>query len=493
MPEKKYGVTNEGFALKRLDTILDEVTKKQKEGWGFDAGVNNQSLLSVLNISFADRVAELWEVGQDVYASMYPSSAEGVSLDNAMQFGGVTRLQKARTIYALKCTGNDGTDIMYGSLVKSTTQPMKQFQCSRLQSISRDNFRSIRLKVVVDGDMAVYTIAINNGTYTYEPKVVDTEITILTGLKAAITDERFVAKIENRTVEEKEVNELVVTATNRQSSNSMVISENILVTECSSNIVFESVEYGRVIVPAGTISEIVTITPGWSGVTNDISAVSGRLTETDVAARQSYIQRIAVRSKSMLESIAAALYNNVQGVAAVRPYENDTDEIDGEGRKPHSVEIVVDGGDEGEIAQEIFTAKTNGVQTNGNIAVSVADEFGNFHTIRFNRPEYLYVWLKVTLTRNPREAVPPNYAARTKEAVVKEGEQVNAGESVFTQMFLGGIYANVTGISFVEIKAYATTSQSETPTEYLLNNIEVGPRQKAVFDVDRIEVSLVGN
>lgn len=490
---KEYGVTKEGFVLKRLDTILAEVNDYQKEGLGFDPSVNPQSFLSVLNTSFGDRVADLWELAMSIYFASYPSSAEGLSLDNAMQFGGISRLQKARTIYTLKCTGQDGTDILYGSMVRSTTQPVKQFQCSRLQRISRESFREIRLKVVLDNTTQVFTVAINNGTYSYQQKAGDDEAAVLLGIKNAITDPAYTATVEERTVDDVTVKELVVAAVNRQSSGTMVLSENIVVTECSSNIVFESVEYGKVIVPNGTISEIVTIIPGWETVTNDISPVSGRLTETDVEARQSYIKRIAVRSKSMVESVVAAIYDNVQGVTAVTGYENDDDEEDAAGRKPHSIEVVVDGGDDGDIAQQIYANKTNGIGTNGTIVTDIADEFGNFHTIRFNRPEYLYVWLKVTLTRNPKEAVAPNYAARTKDSIVKDGESLTVGETVLTQTFLAGIYQNVTGVGMVEIKAFATTNPSQAPTVYNLDNIEVGPRQKAVFDVSRIEVNLVGN
>ena len=46
---KEYGVTKEGFVLKRLDTIPAEVNDYQKEGLGFDPSVNPQSFLSVLS------------------------------------------------------------------------------------------------------------------------------------------------------------------------------------------------------------------------------------------------------------------------------------------------------------------------------------------------------------------------------------------------------------------------------------------------------------
>ncbi len=492
-----YGITPEGFVLKRLDAIMGNIYTKLKEGWGFDPTINPQSLLNVLVTSFSDEVATLWEMGQDTYYSQYPSSSEGVSLDNSMQFGGITRLTKARTIYSLECTGNDGTNILYGSLVKSTTQPVKQFQCSRLQTISRSNFRRIRIRPVIDesGLMDIYTVAINNGTYSYESIEGDTEETILNGLSNAITDTGFTKIVDSREIEGVSVLELTISHNEGQSSNIMVLSDNLLVTECTSNIVFESVDYGEVIVPNNTITEIVTVIAGFNAVTNNIAPVRGRLTETDVEARQSYIKRIAVRSKSMLESITSALYDNVQGVTAAKGYENCSSEIDSQGRPPHSVEIVVDGGDSGEIAQEIFREKANGIQTYGSTTMDVADEFGNIHSISFSRPNYKYAWLKVTIIRNTEEVIPPNYATRTKVAILEDGAKMNVGETVFLQKFLTNIYKNVTGVSYVITKACTTDTPSEIPDpeDYTEGNIVAGQREKVVFDALRIEVNLSGS
>jgi uncharacterized phage protein gp47/JayE len=495
MPD--YGVTPDGFVLKRLDTIMDTIYGKLKDGWGFDPTINPQSLLNVLVTSFADEIASLWEVGQDVYYSQYPSSAEGLSLDNAMQFGGVTRLKKARTIYSLKCTGADGTNILYGSLVKSTTQPAKMFQCSRLQTISRSNFRRIRIRPVVgEGTIAeLYTIAINNGTYSYEAQEGDNEETILNALSNAITDTDFTKTVAEREIEGVTHFELTIEHIGGQSSNVMVLSDNLIVTECTSNIVFESVDYGEVIVPNNTITEIVTVINGFYSVTNDIAPVRGRLTETDVEARQSYIKRIAVRSKNMLESITSALYDSVQGVTAAMGYENCTSTTDSEGRPPHSIEIVVDGGDDGEVAQVIFSEKANGIQTYGSTTMDVADEFGNIHNISFSRPTYRYVWMKVSLTRNTAEAIPPNYAARTKLAIIEDGKNLNVGQTVFLQKFLTNIYKNVTGVSYISITACTTEIESQIPSaeDYTSDNIVIGQREKAVFDAARIEVNLGGN
>lgn len=50
-----------------------------------------------------------------IYYSEYPSSAEGVSLDNASQYGGTTREGAAKSYYPIHCTGKDGTLLTAGT------------------------------------------------------------------------------------------------------------------------------------------------------------------------------------------------------------------------------------------------------------------------------------------------------------------------------------------------------------------------------------------
>ncbi len=133
MPE--YGITDKGFNIKRMDAIMDDIHTDLKEAWGVDTAVNAQSFLGAMIRTFSARIAELWETAQGVYYSQYPATAEGVNLDNAMQFGGVVRLDNRRTIYPVACTGDDGTDILYGTLIRSVTTPAKDFQCLLLQKI----------------------------------------------------------------------------------------------------------------------------------------------------------------------------------------------------------------------------------------------------------------------------------------------------------------------------------------------------------------------
>ena len=101
MPE--YGITETGLRIKRLDVILDEINADQTAGFGVKIGTNQRSFLNVLNTSFADKIAELWEFGAEIYHSLSPMSAEGAALDNAVQFGGNSREKHKRTYYTIHC------------------------------------------------------------------------------------------------------------------------------------------------------------------------------------------------------------------------------------------------------------------------------------------------------------------------------------------------------------------------------------------------------
>ena len=66
--------------------------------------------------------------------------------------------------------------------------------------------------------------------------------------------------------------------------------------------------------------------------------------------------------------------------------ENDTDETNASGLPPHSIELVVYGGLDEEIAKAIHRRKGAGIQTYGNVTVPVVDAAGNIKNISFSRP-----------------------------------------------------------------------------------------------------------
>ena len=126
----KYGLTPQGPNPKRLDVILEDMHSKMTDRLGVNTRKNPQSLLNHILTNVADEIAELWEFGVDVYHSQYTSSATGVSLDYAAQFGGSTREMAAKSYYSILCTGLDGTTLPAGTVIASGTNPATAFKCS---------------------------------------------------------------------------------------------------------------------------------------------------------------------------------------------------------------------------------------------------------------------------------------------------------------------------------------------------------------------------
>lgn len=502
LPESGYGLTTKGPNIKRLDTILEDMHRGLSERWGVNTRQNPESLLNHLLTNVADRIAELWEFGEDVYYSEYPSTAEGASLDNAAQFGGSTREAAAKSYYPIHCTGRDGTKLAAGTLIASATNPTTQLSIKEAREITRASFNRARIKIASLEAQDVYTVAINGAVFSYVSEKADT-LTVLRGIAAAISDREFTATVQ----ENDEL--LYIESKDIASTNVLILSENLTTETVTSIITFGTVETGDILIPDGVISNIVKADAGLLEVANLCGYISGRDEESDIRFRKSYADKIFNRSSNMLESIRSAILNNVLGVRSVAPYENDSHcwYVDGElidqkdvvgtpdgyiVRPPHSIEIVVDGGDSQEIARQIWDNKAGGINTVGSTVVILPGAYDEEIPVRFNRPETVYTWFRLGITLNQAEALPPNYVDLLRGVVMENMETMNAGKDVVPQQFMSQLYKACSGISYIDIRLYATTSDADKPAEYPDRSKNVTARQKAYTAEDMIEVEIDG-
>lgn len=471
----KYGLTPQGPNIKRLDVILDEMHESMSNKLKANTKQNPQSLLNHLLTNVADRIAELWEYGSDVYYSQYPTTAEGSSLDNAAQFGGTTREMPAKSYYSVLCTGLDGTTVPADTLIATDTNPAINLTLTEDAQITRSAFNKAVVVLAAENPTSVLSMALNGELYSAND---------LEGLSRAVTDEAFTVSYED--------GKLIVEAVDTASSNTMVLSENLTTETVASVITFATVDYGDIVIPNRVITKIVKTVAGLQAVENVGSYVAGRLTETDVEMRQSYIDKIYSRSSAMLESIKSAILENVQGVLSVAPYENDTNETDSMGRPPHSVEIVVDGGNATEIAQQILNTKAGGISTYGDVETVLHGVYGEDITVRFNRPAYVYVWFQVGVTLNASTNPPTNYADLIKQTILECMEDVQAGCDVVPQKFTTALYKNVSGIDYFDIRLHATKDPAESVRDYPERSVSITARERAVTTESRIGVVIDG-
>lgn len=115
-----FGVLPTGFSLKTLETVLQELEDAEKATLGADINTTSTSVIGQLNGIFGDKIAELWEVAQALYASQYPDSASGAALDLLVGLIGLARLAKARSTTNLVLNIGSGATVPAGSVVSSS-------------------------------------------------------------------------------------------------------------------------------------------------------------------------------------------------------------------------------------------------------------------------------------------------------------------------------------------------------------------------------------
>jgi hypothetical protein len=116
--------------------------------------------------------------------------------------------------------------------------------------------------------------------------------------------------------------------------------------------------------------------------------------------------------------------------------------------------------------------------------VTINDSQGFHHVINFNRPLVVDVYLNITVTEYPEEALPPNAQNLIVDAVLSYGNTLTVGNDVILQRFMGAIYSAVSGIGYISITA------STDGVTYSTNNISIDSRHVSSFDATRIQVTI---
>ena len=473
-----YGLTDNGFVIKRLDTILNEIHEELSDGFGIDTRISKPSFLDVLVTTFAGQIANLWEVAQDSYYAKYPSSATGVHLDNSIQYGGIRREMAARTIYPLHCTGIDGTNVRRHTPVATNTNPETRLYAINDFEISRSKFNSCRLKVVAV-ENANYSITINGSEYIYSNNSND-KAALVIGIANSLRNSDFNVNVDG--------DGIIIADKLLGRVSKLVLSSNLTTDYIVTIASFETEKFGKIQLPNDVITKLVDNIAGFTNVRNRLQPIYGREAQTDVELRQAYIAKSALRSNTMVDSVVAEILNTVVGIETVSGFENDTDFVNDRQMPPHSIEFVVEGGEDSEIASAILRKKAGGIQTYGSVVVDVPGKYGDSIPIKFNRPTYIYVWLKIVL-HCKRSSLPDNYKKMVSSLIVENNKKISTGKSLLIQTLIESLYEAIPGLTYVDIQSAYRDNLSQTPTNFVAKNVLVNSRQKIILSEDRIEVS----
>ena len=197
--------------------------------------------------------------------------------------------------------------------------------------------------------------------------------------------------------------------------------------------VFQALEAGPIECPAGTLTTIVTVIPGWDSGTNAAAGVIGRNRESQADFENRRFASVAKNSHGSVFSLQGALAD-LDGVVDCQVLENPTSATvtkHGVSIPSHSVAICIYGGADADIAEVIYNKKDAGCGTTGGTTVTyIAEDYGNAtYNYSIVRPTPTDVHVDVEINRT--DATSATVEQDIKNAIVADfnGQDTNSGNT----------------------------------------------------------------
>lgn len=214
----------------------------------------------------------------------------------------------------------------------------------------------------------------------------------------------------------------------------------------------------------------------------------GKEGESPVQFRFRRRETIAIAAQSVIGGLISGLYN-IEGVTDAKVYENDKPQTDPLTNLPaNSIYCVVENGDVSKIAETIAKHKTLGAKTIGEVSGVFVEKletsagiYTHAHTMKFDRPTYVNVYVKLKATR--QDADEPIDFEQIKQnigSVIKRiGEDVQAGE----------LYK----YSYTDVSNYIVTDLeiSRDNATFTDSFLQPAMNERFIFDPANVEVTIV--
>jgi uncharacterized phage protein gp47/JayE len=259
------------------------------------------------------------------------------------------------------------------------------------------------------------------------------------------------------------------------------ITEVIIPANDTITVDMECTEVGNNLASAGSIDTIVTSILGWDEVTNDNIATAGRAMETDTQYRLRRLSSLVQSQGSVVSAIASRVLNEVDGVTYTSWRENREETTDINGLPPKSFELIVEGGDDLEIAEKILECGAGGIETFGTESESVTDSEGNVYTISFSRVTPKQIYMIVNLVTDGD--YPVDGDDTVKELIVTYINSLERGQDVLNWK-IDSAFKDVEGITGV-----TSILQGFTDPPTLSANLTIANSERAYISDTEIVVN----
>ena len=476
-------MSDTGLSIKRQNDILSEMlsdaqTAFSSLGVSIDASPN--SLIgNFLNISAA-QMADIWQGLEEVYDAFNPATNEGKNLDDSCSLSAITRLESSKTIVNANLRGTIGTTISQGFILQCTTNN-ELFDCSNEIVLSQTGCVQFSSKInesVTQGK--VYFIEINSMKITYTAEETDSANDVCKKIIDLFYFPNFAIS---------QIDETTYNVISLENTTFTPVVDDYQTLQTATNIaLFTAENIGEIVCPANTLTTIPTPIQGLSSATNYAQPIStGRLLESDAELRIRRANSGSILGQNVLSALKAKLLD-IAGVSTVTIIENETTETSIEGVPPKAFQVIIEGGDNQEIANTIWTNKPAGIQAYGDISETISiDDTSQTKTVAFSRPTEAEILVKVSYTKNKDESFPSNGEDLIKNAIVAYGNNLGIYNDVISQRFFGSIFSACKGILSLNISVARKIDESNN-VDYF-NYIQIDRTEYPTFSYYNIQIS----
>ena len=247
---------------------------------------------------------------------------------------------------------------------------------------------------------------------------------------------------------------------------------------------FNNIAINDFVAKANTITQIVTNIDGVERVNNENNATQAIFRETDAELFNRCLYFGSTATNSSFRSILAnvAQVKGVNRIAGAENVANQNKIINGVELTPHSICIVVDGGEAQEIAEAIQKSRATGCDMVGDIEIPLYIDKQKY-IYRFYRPKTVAIKAKVTVSQANSGLIRADFEKITKEALANFINNLDIAKTI-TQPLLSNALIKIVGSDFnIDDLQFSKKSESlaYSPINLKLNEI-------ATISLDDVEV-----
>ena len=471
-------VTDNGFVRPTLQELKTRFTERFRAVFGDTIDNDETGPTGQLIGLLADLFDDAWSCDQEVYASHNPNAASGLALDVVCDLTGIKRIAAAASQVLVACYAAEANLpllISSGRQVKRTRGALP-FSLRSDLTVQTSACRDIYLTldpVPTPGESV--TLVTSFGTFAVTaPPTSDVALGVYQLLAAAINASAWGGTAaywaDSGAPAAARFKSACLRLVSPDADFAVVDTAAWTVELCGSVGWFDCLEQGPNTVDAGEITKIVTPESGWDACYNLTEEVTGRFAETDEQLRIRRAQSFRVGFATE-NAIRQALLNRVEGIVSALVVSNRTMQTDLDGRPPKSFEAIVQGGQDGDIAQTIWDTMPAGIECyadtspgGGGIAVELPDSQGYTQVVKFSRPLTKYLHLKVQFSLYDEEAFPADGTSQLRAAILAWAvTEFTLGQDVIPPRFFTPIYS-IPGISTVTVLVGLTDGEDDSPT-----------------------------